>query len=810
MNFHSQKSPLALAIVAALSTSRVASGQELEEIIVTAERRATAELETPISLEVFTADALAADRLQTVEDLGNATANLSVNTTGFAVQSVNIRGVGNSVVNPNIQPGVAVFQDGLLIPETILLQQGFLDVRTIEVLRGPQGTFVGQSSTGGAIRINSVLPDFEGLKGFVDVLAASENDVKLSGAVTLPLTDKVATRIAFNQEQRDSYFTNLGNPAGPTIYEGGRQPGKVDDTNLRATILWAPTDTLDVTGRIELNTSETDATAPYQPNRATYVNPNDPAGLGIAAYAPFAVPGNDPYVIAYNVVDTENKNESNRYSLDIQKAFANGMEFRSLTGYQHNNLRTTEDSDATSANGSLTYNNVGPDNDDVSQEFNLLSPEGNRFSWIVGASWFHRETPVNLRTESNLSGYNGASGVTTPCLPAGSLPIQAVLLTVDTVAQHSGVFGQLTFDISDNFELQFGARQSWDDNSDEQHIFVALKTQLTGGTPTNCPDPAFTASLPAQGVYNCFPASPGLVVPYEDSTPTYKIGVNWTPGEDQFIYAFYARGYKSGGINNGLPFEPEVVDDYEIGWKSAMLDNRMQVQAGVFYMDYTDMQQPAFLIRPSGTGLSQGGAIQNIGDSTIQGVEASLDGVFGNFQFQLSAGYVDSDLGGITTIDARLLPRNTNVGFGNYVPGCNPGQTPVIVGGVPSCFDYANSPAAVSLSGSQNLYSPTLSYNLNLSYAFPLRGGARFTPRVSFAHVDESYSSLFQADNFYRIDSRELVNFSLTYQREDWDIQAFCTNCADEAYIAAIEGGTGNRMIYGNPRSTGVRFRKDI
>ena len=214
----------------------MASGQELEEIIVTAERRATAELETPISLEVFTADALAADRLQTVEDLGNATANLSVNTTGFAVQSVNIRGVGNSVVNPNIQPGVAVFQDGLLIPETILLQQGFLDVRTIEVLRGPQGTFVGQSSTGGAIRINSVLPDFEGLKGFVDVLAASENDVKLSGAVTLPLTDKVATRIAFNQEQRDSYFTNLGNPAGPTIYEGGRQPGQVDDTNLRATI----------------------------------------------------------------------------------------------------------------------------------------------------------------------------------------------------------------------------------------------------------------------------------------------------------------------------------------------------------------------------------------------------------------------------------------------------------------------------------------------------------------------------------------------------------------------------------------------
>ena len=133
-----------------------------------------------------------------------------------------------------------------------------------------------------------------------------------------------------------------------------------------------------------------------------------------------------------------------------------------------------------------------------------------------------------------------------------------------------------------------------------------------------------------------------------------------------------------------MPFAPEVVDDYEIGWKSALLDNHMQVQAGLFYMDYTEMQQPAFLIRPSGTGLSQSGAIQNIGDSTIQGVEASLDGVFGNFNFQVSAGYVDSDLGGITTVDARLLPPNTNIGGANYVPGCNPGQPPVIVGGVPA------------------------------------------------------------------------------------------------------------------------------
>ena len=800
---------LLIPIIALVSSAPLlAAAQELEEIVVTAERRETTELKTPISIEVLTADALAADQLRAVKDLENATPNLTINTTGFTVQSVNIRGIGNSVVNPNIQPGVAVFQDGLLMAETVVLQQGFLDVATIEVLRGPQGTFVGQSSTGGAIRINSVQPDFEGVSGFFDGSVGSKHDAKFSGAVTLPLSDKISTRFAFNRETRDSYYRNIGSPAGPTIYEGGRQPGKVDDSNLRASILWEPNDKLSVTGRIELNTSDTDALAPYQPNRATYPNPNDPSGVGQAAFAPFAVPGNDPYVIAYDVVNTQNRNQSDRYSLDIRRTYGRGLEFRSLTGYQHNNLQTADDPDSTNVNGGLFLNDVGPTNDYWSQEFNLLSPATGKFTWIVGTSWFRRTTPVNIRSDNNLCGYNGATGIVTPCLPVGALPIQSVLLTIDTIQQHAGLFGQLTWKPSDKIELQFGARQSWDHNSDEQHIFVALNTQIVGGTPTNCPDPRFTAVLPAQGVYNCFPVSPGNVVPYKDSTPTYKVGVNWTPNDDQFIYAFYARGYKSGGINNGLPFDPETVDDIEIGWKTALFDKRLQVQLGAFNMDYKEMQQPAFLIRPFGTGLSQANAIRNIGSSTVNGVEASLNGAFGEFNFQLGMGYVNSDLGGISTVDARLLDRSLLVGNNLYVPGCNPGQTPIVTGGVPDCFDYASSSAFNSLSGASNLYSPKVSYNLSFSYGFSLSNGAKLRPRVAFSHVDESYASLFQTDNFFRIDPRDLTNFSLSYETETWELQAYCNNCSNEYYIAAVEGGTGNRVIYGDPQSIGLRFHK--
>jgi outer membrane receptor for ferric coprogen and ferric-rhodotorulic acid len=81
-------------------------------------------------------------------------------------------------------------------------------------------------------------------------------------------------------------------------------------------------------------------------------------------------------------------------------------------------------------------------------------------------------------------------------------------------------------------------------------------------------------------------------------------------------------------------------------------------------------------------------------------------------------------------------------------------------------------------------------------------------PRVAFAHVDKSYASLFQTDDFFKIDARDLVNVSVTYETASWELQVYCNNCSDQHYIAAVEGGTGNRVIYGDPESIGVRFHK--
>jgi hypothetical protein len=95
-----------------------------------------------------------------------------------------------------------------------------------------------------------------------------------------------------------------------------------------------------------------------------------------------------------------------------------------------------------------------------------------------------------------------------------------------------------------------------------------------------------------------------------------------------------------------------------------------------------------------------------------------------------------------------------------------------------------------------------------LNYGFPLNNNRMLRPRLAFAHVDDSFASLFQSDNFFKIDQRDLVNLSLTYEAETWELQAYCNNCTDQHYIAAVEGVTGNRVIYGDPESIGLRFHK--
>jgi len=213
---------LAVAAAALQQGTLVAAqpgGTQLEEIIVTAERRTGDIQDIPIAMTAMTGEQLEKKAILRMEDLQYASPSLSV-TDAAITQSVNIRGIGLASGDPNATNGVGLYIDGLFQPP-IVNTLSFYDLADVQVLRGPQGTFSGANSTGGAVMLNTRRPEVGGdMNGYLQLGAGSYSMTEAQGAIGLPIGDTVAVRAAFNWRDRDSFYDDIG-PANT----GRRQPG---------------------------------------------------------------------------------------------------------------------------------------------------------------------------------------------------------------------------------------------------------------------------------------------------------------------------------------------------------------------------------------------------------------------------------------------------------------------------------------------------------------------------------------------------------------------------------------------------------
>jgi iron complex outermembrane receptor protein len=504
---------------------------KLEQIVVTAERRSTDLQLSPIAATVLTGDDLTKLNINTVDSLMFNTPSLTVQSSGENAL-INIRGIGKSDGGAQDSSGVLIYRDGVsTTPNGLISDEPYYDIASIEVLRGPQGTFAGQNATGGAIFINEANPTLDKFGGWVEGQVGNYEDVRLRAAINIPLSQQLAIRIATDNENRDTFFHMSGPWTG--------NPGKLHTTNWRLSTLWKPDEDFTAILKLDYN----------------YIN------HGGSPAAPFTGLTQHVFDVASDAY-LAGLERQYRVVLQLSERFADGITLKSISGYQVGNLSYSLDADGTATRppkGLSPEIFVANATDrTMSEEINLVSADSGPFTWVAGGVY----QIDNLNNPQFILSLAPGGTQTT------SLALNALQNTA--IRKSWGVFAQGGYAFTDQLKLQAGARYS-----DTSFIARSIAQILLFGHP-----------LVTQRLDNA---------KQSDSRLTYKVDLDYTLDVHNFLYAFVATGHKGGGINaNGAVFSPEDVTDYELGWKGTFFTGHLKTQLGAFYEDYRNFQLALF------------------------------------------------------------------------------------------------------------------------------------------------------------------------------------------------------------------------
>ena len=564
----------------------------LKEVVVTAERRTQNLQQVPIAASVLSEKDLNKSGITVVDNLQFMTPSLTVDNFGQG-NDIDIRGIGKGEHNTQTGTGVVTYRDGVATFPGYVQEEPYYDVASVEVLRGPQGTFSGQNATGGAIIVNTQNPVIGGgYTGYVMGHYGNYNDYGVQGAVNLPLSDTLAARVAINTDDRDSFYHITGLTGDPNLKW----------YSARLSLLWEPTSSLKVLLKGDYS---------YLDNGGYF---------GDAIINPLTGQVN-PTTSLFNFA-----NNYPTYALDVMERAilrvdyqtSNGITFRSVSGFQHGGSEWRGDIDGTNL---PAPNYIISEKVPVtiwSQEFNVISPDTGPISWIVGAYYNHNDYifPQNLIFDVGV--------------PPGGFDEE---LYGNNYTHTAAGFGQLSFNLPDGFQLQAGARYSaWSTKNvgiDFVPEFAPFLNQsinstysgqnLTGKITLNwkANDDNFLYAFVATG------AKPG--------------------GLNASLFAFPQQPIPA-------PFAQEYVTDYEIGWKSRLFDDHLRTQIGAYYNNFSHFQVSIPI--PNNPQLS---SEQNDPSGTkLYGFEASAQAVFGGFSVNANVGIEHSELGRFFTEDPRV------------------------------------------------------------------------------------------------------------------------------------------------------------
>ena len=569
-----------------------ASVGQIEEVVVTARRIRTKLQDTPVADTAFTPRELQLKRIQTLDDVALRTPSTSFIQISQSESYVSIRGTLVDSGGPGYNSAVTTFLDDVPLTGFGDGNPDLYDLAGVEVLRGPQGTLFGRNVTGGALLIHSAPPTFTPL-ATAEISYGSDNYIQARAAVNGPIIPGLlAGRVAVDSTNRDDNVTNV------TLHN---DTGGVDVKNVRGQLLYTPN--ADV--RITLG--------------GDYLKDESAANTQqlIGSFRPVLYP-----TLSFNPLQT-NEGFDSALNKDTGGAFLRAewtmpwAQLTSITGFRHvfSYYPFNQLGDPTNQGGNI----VEQRDNQISEEIHIASLPDSPISWLGGlfllqATDFESDNnyaQINPNVVAVAGGPLGTGG------PFANARIN-YLVSQRVTDRNAGVFGEVTYPITDEFKATVGGRYTYETKD-------GVSSDVRS-SPSNFGDPTLNAIFAS-----IFTPRPAASIGYNHAWDAFtpKFTLSYQPKPNLLVYATIARGFKSGGFDtsgSGIsappageeaafarPFAPETVWNYEVGEKIALLQRRLEINTSLYFAAYRDLQDQQLVIATGQQQTTNAGGAQSAG-----------------------------------------------------------------------------------------------------------------------------------------------------------------------------------------------------
>jgi iron complex outermembrane receptor protein len=746
----------------------------LPEILVTARRRSEHAQDVPIALSVVSEDTLRVRGDYTLGAIQQSVPSLQVFSFNPRNTNVNIRGLGSNVAltNDGLENGVGIYIDQVYYGRLGQSQFELVDLDRIEVLRGPQGTLFGKNTTAGAINISSKAPSFD-FGGFGEATLGDYGFHQVRGSVTGGLIDGLlAARLSIGDTHRDGFINDITT---------GRKVHDFDNFSARGQLLLTPASGLSirVIGDYSKQTQNccigvlAGAITTYDNGAAIANSFND--RVTRAGYTPL------PFTPFARVTDAEAHFQANMngWGVSGQADWDVGpATITSVTAWRQWNWHPANDGDSIALPEMLKAQ-LANFQRQFSQELRIASNGTHAIDYVVGAYYFRQ-----IINGVGASAYG-------PAAPNWLFPTQNAVVAnaavngfeADSTSNpetHSyALFGQTVWHISDALSLTGGLRYTHEKKTGSFVQQQVAGLSLAGLTAAQ--------QVTAQALRNQLNPNVSYSAETKDNSLLGLATLSWKAGRDVLLYATYARGNKSGGLNlSNLPagisavVAPEKVDNYEIGVKSQLFNRALTLNAAAFWTDVANYQTAITEQIPSTTNFRN--YITNIPLARSRGVEAdAVWAVSSRISFNLSGAYTDA-----------------------YYVSYPKGPTPV---------ETSNISPSTDLSGKPLAGVPKWAFTGGVDANQPIAGRAEL-----YAHADYSWRSSFYTavsdSRFTLVPSYGIGNARLGVRLDDgrYDLSVWAKNILDKHYfqtLSIVATGLITANL-GDPRTFGATFRVRI